>query len=204
MLGRLLRGRDSSAILAAATRIARVHGLQDPVPLTLRFALHPRTSETDWQELMVRHLGLARWEIAQITSELEAVGPIAAPALRRHGLYWPPTPTRWRDSFRRPRGAPSSRGTGATRSSPPGGQATLPERVRQRAAEAKGLQVRSLYSPAASTEDPRVDPPYAEAALASSPGDARGPPSVRDKVSGSREKDGGTRRGICSGAGISS
>ena len=83
-------GRDSSAILAAATRIARDHGLEDPVPLTLRFALHPRTSETDWQELVVRHLGLARWEIMPTTSELEAVGPVAAPALRRHGLYWPP------------------------------------------------------------------------------------------------------------------
>lgn len=83
-------GRDSSAILAAATRIARFHGLEDPVPLTLRFALHPRTSETDWQELVVRHLGLARWEISQVTSELEAIGSIAAPALRRHGLYWPP------------------------------------------------------------------------------------------------------------------
>ncbi|HET9333679.1 MAG TPA: asparagine synthase-related protein [Gemmatimonadota bacterium] len=83
-------GRDSSAILAAATRIAREHGLEDPVPLTLRFALHPRTSETDWQELVVRHLGIGRWEIVPITSELEALGPVAAPALRRHGLYWPP------------------------------------------------------------------------------------------------------------------
>jgi asparagine synthase (glutamine-hydrolysing) len=83
-------GRDSSAILAVATKVAREHGLEDPIPLTLRFALHPRTRETDWQELTVRHLGLKQWEVHEITSELEAVGPIAAPALRRHGLYWPP------------------------------------------------------------------------------------------------------------------
>jgi len=105
-------GRDSSAILAAATRIARDHGLEDPVPLTLRFALHPRTSETDWQELVIRHLGLAQWEIVQITSELEAVGPVAAPALRRHGLYWPPNAHTLARLFQAARGSALITGNG--------------------------------------------------------------------------------------------
>ncbi|HYO46955.1 MAG TPA: asparagine synthase-related protein [Gemmatimonadota bacterium] len=83
-------GRDSSALLALASRLARNHGLDDPVPVTLRFAQHPRTDETDWQETTVRHLRLDRWEVLSLTTELEVLGPIAGPAVRRHGLYWPP------------------------------------------------------------------------------------------------------------------
>jgi asparagine synthase (glutamine-hydrolysing) len=105
-------GRDSSAILAAATRIAREHGLEDPVPLTLRFALHPRTSESDWQEIVIRHLGLASWEIAPITWELEVLGPIATPALRRHGLYWPPNAGTLAALFRHARGSSLVTGNG--------------------------------------------------------------------------------------------
>jgi asparagine synthase (glutamine-hydrolysing) len=83
-------GRDSSAILAAATSAARARGLDDPVPVTLRFAQHPRTWESDWQETTVKHLGLGAWERIELTDELDAVGAIAGPALRRHGPYWPP------------------------------------------------------------------------------------------------------------------
>lgn len=82
-------GRDSSAILAMATRVARRHGLSDPVPITLRYDQHPRTWEAEWQEQMVRHLGLGEWEIVPIRSEFDLLGPIAREALRRHGLYWP-------------------------------------------------------------------------------------------------------------------
>lgn len=81
-------GRDSSALLAFSTRLARRHGLDDPVPLTLRSDAHPRTWESDWQEMMIRHLGLSDWEIVPMT-ELDALGPIARGALCRHGLYWP-------------------------------------------------------------------------------------------------------------------
>ena len=83
-------GRDSSAILATATGLARSHGLDDPIPLTYRLDDHPRTWEADWQETVVRHLGLADWEKLKIGPELELLGEVGREALRRHGLYWPP------------------------------------------------------------------------------------------------------------------
>jgi asparagine synthetase B (glutamine-hydrolysing) len=82
-------GRDSSAILAVATVVARENGLPDPIPLTARLEDHPRTWETDWQELAIRHLELQDWETVPITTELDALGPVATGALRRYGLYWP-------------------------------------------------------------------------------------------------------------------
>ena len=82
-------GRDSSVILAASTEAARRHGLDDPIPFTLRFSAHPRTWENEWQERTVRHLGLRSWETLQIESELDALGPLAREVLVTHGLYWP-------------------------------------------------------------------------------------------------------------------
>ena len=83
-------GRDSSAILAMATSVARRHGLADPIPLTFRYPDHPRTWETDWQELIVRHLALKDWKIVDFRTELDVLGRLARATLRRHGLYWPP------------------------------------------------------------------------------------------------------------------
>ena len=83
-------GRDSSALLAAATHVARRHGLSDPVPITFRFPQHPRTQETSWQELTVHHLGTSDWVILETELDLDVIGTAARPALRRHGLYWPP------------------------------------------------------------------------------------------------------------------
>lgn len=81
-------GRDSSLVLALATRVAREHGLADPIPVTLRFD-HPNASETEWQEMMVRHLGLSDWTVLPQRQDLEVLGDIARGALARHGLYWP-------------------------------------------------------------------------------------------------------------------
>jgi asparagine synthase (glutamine-hydrolysing) len=82
-------GRDSSVILAAAVSAARRHGLPDPIPLTSRYPQHPNASESEWQELVVRHLGLRDWTIFDVTTELDALGDIATGILRRHGIYWP-------------------------------------------------------------------------------------------------------------------
>jgi asparagine synthetase B (glutamine-hydrolysing) len=82
-------GRDSSAMLAAATHVARTHGLDDPIPLSARLEKHPRTWETEWQELVIGHLGLHEWSRLPITDQLDALGPEASGALRRHGMYWP-------------------------------------------------------------------------------------------------------------------
>ncbi|HEX8959452.1 MAG TPA: asparagine synthase-related protein [Solirubrobacterales bacterium] len=83
-------GRDSSAILAEAVRVARAHGLEDPVPCTLRFGDAPRTAEEEWQELVIGHLRLGSWSRREVTDELDALGPIATDVLRRHGVHWPP------------------------------------------------------------------------------------------------------------------
>jgi asparagine synthase (glutamine-hydrolysing) len=82
-------GRDSSAILAAAARAARRQGLPLPVPATMRFPVAAQTDESEWQELVVAHLGLEDWVRLEPADELEVVGPVAADALRKHGLLWP-------------------------------------------------------------------------------------------------------------------
>jgi Asparagine synthase len=82
-------GRDSSSVLAAATRAARRHGLELPVPITFRFPDAPMTDESEWQELVVAHLALGEWEIREIGDELDFVGPISGAVLRRHGVLHP-------------------------------------------------------------------------------------------------------------------
>src|SRR3954470_25068106 len=54
-------GRDSSAILALATAVARREGLPLPIPATHRFEDVPLSHETSWQEQVVSHLGLENW-----------------------------------------------------------------------------------------------------------------------------------------------
>jgi hypothetical protein len=82
-------GRDSSAVLAVATSLARRHGLPAPIPATNRFADAPATEEGEWQERVITHLGLREWVRLQFTDELDVVGPYARRALGRHGLLWP-------------------------------------------------------------------------------------------------------------------
>jgi asparagine synthase (glutamine-hydrolysing) len=83
-------GRDSSAVLAVATRLAERVGLPQPVPATIRFPGAAEAGERAWQERVVEHLGLADWVRLDAGDELDCVGPVAASALRRHGLLWPP------------------------------------------------------------------------------------------------------------------
>jgi asparagine synthase (glutamine-hydrolysing) len=82
-------GRDSSAVLAAATHVARREGLGEPVPLTIQSAGAPRSHETEWQERVVSHLGLSDWVRIEVTDELDAVGPYARRVVEKHGLLWP-------------------------------------------------------------------------------------------------------------------
>jgi hypothetical protein len=83
-------GRDSSAVLAAATRVASREGLPPPVPVTLRLRDAPLADESDWQEQVVRHLGLRDWERREAGDELERLGPLSVSVLRRHGVLYPP------------------------------------------------------------------------------------------------------------------
>lgn len=82
-------GRDSSLVLAAATRLARSEGLPDPIPATNRVAAAAGADEARWQELLVRALGLRERELCRHTDELDAVGPYAQRLMREHGLLWP-------------------------------------------------------------------------------------------------------------------
>jgi hypothetical protein len=82
-------GRDSSAVLAVATNLARIHGLPLPIPVTNRFPGFPEADESAWQELVVGHLGLSEWLRREWTDELDLVGPYAQRVLMRHGLMFP-------------------------------------------------------------------------------------------------------------------
>ena len=82
-------GRDSSAVLAVATRVARREGLPDPIPATNRFPAAAASDETAWQERVVAHLGLDDWIRLTFDDELDVVGPYAQRVLRHHGLLWP-------------------------------------------------------------------------------------------------------------------
>jgi hypothetical protein len=83
-------GRNSSAMLAIATAVARREGQPEPIPLTWRFPAHPSTDESDWQELVIRRLGLRERERLRFGEELEVLGEMATATLRTHGLLWPP------------------------------------------------------------------------------------------------------------------
>jgi asparagine synthase (glutamine-hydrolysing) len=82
-------GRDSSAVLAVATAVARRHGLPLPVPVTRVFPAHADTDETAWQTAVIRHLGLDHWVRLPLHDECDLIGPIAGDVLRRFGVVWP-------------------------------------------------------------------------------------------------------------------
>jgi len=82
-------GRDSSLVLAVATMAARKAGLEDPIPVTERYPLATKADEDEWQELVIRALGLGRWHKFRYTSENDLLGERAQSSLRRYGILWP-------------------------------------------------------------------------------------------------------------------
>jgi asparagine synthase (glutamine-hydrolysing) len=82
-------GRDSSAVLAVATESARRHGLPLPIPVTMHFPEEASADESNWQALVIEHLGLDDWVKIELRDELDVIGPHAATLLRRHGLLSP-------------------------------------------------------------------------------------------------------------------
>lgn len=84
-------GRDSSAVLAFAARVAHRHGLPEPIPITRRYPGIQEAEESVYQEQVLRHLALDDWQRIEITDELDAVGPVATQLMRRiEGPLWPP------------------------------------------------------------------------------------------------------------------
>jgi hypothetical protein len=103
-------GRDSSGVLAAATDAARRHGLPLPVPITQRFQ-QPATDESEWQEMVIRHLRLDDWVRVPV-AEMEAIGPTAAPSLLARGILWPPLVHGWGPTLEHARGGTVLSGEG--------------------------------------------------------------------------------------------
>jgi asparagine synthetase B (glutamine-hydrolysing) len=83
-------GRDSSAVLAAATTIARAEGLPEPVPVSDRYPGVAEAQEDEWQQQVVDHLKLTEWIRIDYTDENDIVGPTATAGLLKRGLLWPP------------------------------------------------------------------------------------------------------------------
>ncbi len=83
-------GRDSSAVLAVAADVARREGLPLPIPATALFPGSAESDESDWQEQVVRGLGLDDWLRVDVDGGFDCVGPVARRILRRHGVLWPP------------------------------------------------------------------------------------------------------------------
>ena len=85
-------GRDSSGVLAAATHTASELGAPPPIPVTMRFPAVKSSHESDWQELVIRHLGLKEWEKLSVDSEageMDLLGERTLSMLARHGIMWP-------------------------------------------------------------------------------------------------------------------
>ena len=82
-------GRDSAAVLAAATSLARREGLPLPIPATNVVPSAAGADESCWQEMAVRHLGLTEWLRLEHDDELDLIGPHARRVLAAHGLLWP-------------------------------------------------------------------------------------------------------------------
>lgn len=84
-------GRDSSAVLAAATDLARREGHQLPVPVTRVYPDLPDTDESKWQRQVIDHIGLTEWIRFEFTPEdTDLLGESARGAVRRRGPVWPP------------------------------------------------------------------------------------------------------------------
>lgn len=90
-------GRDSSVLLAVAASVARREGLPLPIPVTLSYPDAPDTDESQWQRIVLDHLGIRERIVLTVHDEHDPIGPIATPILLRHGLLYPPNfaPT-WR------------------------------------------------------------------------------------------------------------
>ncbi len=83
-------GRDSSAVLAVATSLARRHGLPDPVPVTEFYPGVEEADESEWQHLVISHLGLSEWVRVEFPDGNDLLGEQARDSLQRRGMLWPP------------------------------------------------------------------------------------------------------------------
>jgi asparagine synthase (glutamine-hydrolysing) len=82
-------GRDSSAMLGLAARVAEREGLQAPIALTAEFPGAARSEELEWQELVMRRVKVSDWVRRSYGDELDLVGSTSTQLMRRDGLAYP-------------------------------------------------------------------------------------------------------------------
>lgn len=82
-------GRDSSAVLAAAVSVAREHGIDMPVPVTYRYPGDQDADEDEWQDLVLRHIGVTEQVVLEITDQQRLLGRLAKESMATRGLVWP-------------------------------------------------------------------------------------------------------------------
>jgi asparagine synthase (glutamine-hydrolysing) len=82
-------GRDSSAVLAVATHVARREGLPDPIPVTVIHEKSPHANEVSWQDMVLKHLSIKERVVLTFDGEQTLLSRVARSALARHGLVWP-------------------------------------------------------------------------------------------------------------------
>lgn len=83
-------GRDSSALLAVAARVARRDDLEPPVPVSLRFPAAIGSLEDEYRSAVLDRVDVAQGAVVTLSDELDLIGPFAAGLLDRHGVVWPP------------------------------------------------------------------------------------------------------------------
>lgn len=82
-------GRDSSAVLAIASHVARREGLPLPIPVTARYPHSPETDETAWQQMVLNHLKLSNAHVLEFDGEQRVLGEAARLGMSRLGVLWP-------------------------------------------------------------------------------------------------------------------
>lgn len=110
-------GRDSSALLAVLADEARRQGMSPPVAVTSRWDDDEASNETNWQEDVIRAVGVTEWEIIRPGEDLDLLGPEAAATLEQTGLMWPPPAYALQPMIRLARGGVFLSGEGGTRRS---------------------------------------------------------------------------------------
>ena len=83
-------GRDSSALLALLVAVANEEGLAQPIPVTARWDDDEASDESEWQEEVIRQIGVEDWEILRPGNDLDLLGHEAKQVLEQGGLLWPP------------------------------------------------------------------------------------------------------------------
>lgn len=82
-------GRDSSLVLAMAVDAARRLGVRAPIPVTAVYPGDEQSDETEWQHLVLDHLGISERVVLTIADERSTLGDLALRHLRSRGLVWP-------------------------------------------------------------------------------------------------------------------